>query len=79
MSKFTKNNFCKIIQEIESMKEQDENIWVPVGILEVMYDDDKGYIDSYFYSQTKKEYKHREALWELLHGNMFLNKINFDK
>ena len=42
MSKFHKTNFKKIISEIEKMELEDQNIWVPIGILEYMYDDDYG-------------------------------------
>ena len=42
MSKFSKGNFTIVIQEIEEMERNGENIWVPIGILEIMYDDDYG-------------------------------------
>lgn len=50
MAKFDKDNFEKMIIYIESMEMKHENIWIPIGILEVMYDDDIGYIDRYFHT-----------------------------
>ena len=52
MSKFDKENFKRIIEEIEEMDAADENIWVPIGILEYMYDDDLGIIDNYFHTNN---------------------------
>ena len=48
MSRFKYPQFEQIIRVIEQMEERNENIWVAVGILEVMYDDDCGWIDEYF-------------------------------
>ena len=48
MAKFSKNNFRMIIHEIEDMEAADQNIWVPIGILEYMFEDDIGHIDKYF-------------------------------
>ena len=63
MSKFTEENFKRIIQEIEiSEKDDENNIWLPIGILEVMYDDDMGCIDKYFWSP--KETRDINKLWE---------------
>ena len=64
MNKFSKSNFRLIIKEIEEMEEKDENIWVPIGILEYMYEDAYGYLDEYFH----KEIKDRDinALWKNL-------------
>lgn len=42
MAKFSKNNFYMVIHEIEAMEANNQNIWVPIGILEIMYEDDKG-------------------------------------
>ena len=39
MAKFSKNNFKLIVREIEKMQAANENIDIPIGILEVMYDD----------------------------------------
>ena len=39
LAKFSKNNFKLIVREIEKMQAADENIDVPIGILEVMYED----------------------------------------
>jgi hypothetical protein len=51
LSKFSKDNFKLILQEIEKMQAANENINVPIGILERMYDDYQGYIDNYFYEK----------------------------
>ena len=48
MSRFKYPQFEQVIRVIEQMEERNENIWVAVGILEVMYDDDCGWIDEYF-------------------------------
>lgn len=42
MSKFNKWTFINIINELEKKEKQDENIWLTVGVLEFMYDDDDG-------------------------------------
>ena len=39
MAKFSKNNFHMIINEIQEMEKENQNIWVSVGILEAMYED----------------------------------------
>lgn len=67
MSRFSKSNFVRIIKEIEKMERNDENIWVPVGILEYMYDDDLGLIDRYFL--TPLESRNVNILWQ----NILLN------
>ena len=36
------------------MEQKDENIWVPIGILEWMYQDVIGYIDEYFHTPIEK-------------------------
>lgn len=41
------------MREIEKMQAADENIDVPIGILEVMYNDYWGYIDNFFKSEGK--------------------------
>ena len=64
MAKFSKNNFIMIIHEIEDMEAADQNIWVPIGILEIMYDDYAGIIDRYFHSKDRDI----EKLWEDLDG-----------
>ena len=53
-----------IIHEIEDMEAADQNIWVPIGILEIMYDDYAGIIDKYFHSEDRDI----EKLWEDLDG-----------
>ena len=54
MAKFSKNNFRMIIHEIEDMEAADQNIWVPIGILEYMFEDDIGHIDKYFNQDKNK-------------------------
>jgi len=71
MSKFDKKNFLRIIKEIELMWYNDENIWVPIGILEFMYDDNAGWIDKYFEGFCKGYQPYtKEELW---------NKISLEK
>lgn len=48
MAKFSRNNFELIIREIEEMEATEQNIAVPLGILEIMYDDYWGIIENYF-------------------------------
>ena len=67
MSKFEKTNFIKIITLIESMEFRKEDIWIPIGILERMYDDDIGYIDQYFH--IDKFDRDKEKLWKNLNKN----------
>ena len=64
MSKFHKTNFKKIISEIEKMELEDQNIWVPIGILEYMYDDDYGWIEKYFNQSPCS--RNVELLWSML-------------
>ena len=59
MAKFSKNNFKLIIREIEDMEAADQNIWIPIGILEIMYDDYYGLIDEYFHSKKDQ----RKCIW----------------
>ena len=74
MSRFNEKNFYNIIDKIETMEVHNENIWVPVGILEVMYDDNYGYIDNFFH----KEFFDRNVvnLWWNLQAQ--LDKIEGD-
>ena len=67
MSRFTKSNFFLIIREIEEMENRNENIWVPIGILEYMYDDDVGLINQYFLTPLKS--RNINILWQ----NVLLN------
>jgi hypothetical protein len=53
-----------VVQEIEQMELLDENIWVPIGILEVMYDDIFGDIDNYFHL-PKEQRNLKELLKQL--------------
>ena len=64
MAKFSKNNFKLIIREIEKMQAADENIDVPIGILEVMYEDYWGYIDNFFHSENKITNQEIDNLFE---------------
>lgn len=63
MAQFDKNNFKNIISEIEQMETKKENIWVPIGILEYMYNDFKGYIDNYFSIESNRDV---DQLWDNL-------------
>lgn len=49
------------------MENRNENIWVPIGILEYMYDDDVGLINQYFL--TPLESRNINVLWQ----NVLLN------
>ncbi len=64
MSKFSKNNFYMVIHEIEEMEKQYQNIWVPIGILEIMYNDDKGWLDFWFHKEPSL--RNIEWLWNKL-------------
>lgn len=64
MAKFSKNNFKLIVREIEKMQAANENIDVPIGILEVMYEDYWGYIDNFFYSENKITNQEIDDLFE---------------
>ena len=64
MAKFSKNNFIMVIHEIEEMEAADQNIWVPIGALEIMYEDHFGYLDYYFHSD--KDIRNIEWLWSQL-------------
>lgn len=64
MSKFSKNNFYMVIHEIEEMEKQNQNIWVPIGILEIMYDDNKGWLDFWFHNEP--DLRNIEWLWDKL-------------
>lgn len=67
MAKFSKNNFKLIIREIEKMQAADENIDVPIGILEVMYEDYWGHIDNFFRSESKITDYDINCLFETIH------------
>lgn len=64
MSRFHKGQFFQVIQQIEEMEKNDENIWVAIGILEYMFDDDCGYIDQYFHTPFNE--RNDEQLWDEL-------------
>ena len=46
------------------MEAADQNIWIPIGILEIMYDDYYGLIDEYFHS--KKDRRDQDRLYDNL-------------
>lgn len=75
MAKFSKSNFRLIINEIEDMEAADQNIWVPIGILEVMYDDYSGLIDNYFHSEKSK--RNFDLLWLNLTSNQHIDWDNW--
>lgn len=62
MAKFSKNNFRLIIEEIEDSESYGENIWIAVGILEIMYDDYAGILDRYFHLEKKD--RDIDKLWD---------------
>ena len=62
MAKFSKNNFRLIIEEIEDSESYGENIWIAVGILEIMYDDYVGILDQYFHLEKKD--RDIDKLWD---------------
>lgn len=64
MAKFNKKNFFLIIKELEKQEENNENFWIGVGILEVMYKDDQGWIDYYFHNEP--DLRNIEWLWNKL-------------
>ena len=55
MARFSKNNFKLIMKEIKKMQAANENIDVPIGILEIMFDDYWGRIDYYFHSDNNED------------------------
>lgn len=65
MSRFNYKNFKRIIEEIELVEGEQGNIWLPIGILEIMYDDDCGYIDQYFHTHPRNKRK-IDKLWDKL-------------
>lgn len=74
MSRFNKQNFGQIIKNIEKQELNNEDIWISIGILEKMYDDDVGYIDQYFHTQYNS--RNWDQLWQKING--YLIKKNFD-
>ena len=75
MSRFKEEQFYQIIDNIEKAEFRDEDIWIAVGILEMMYDDDCGWIDKYFYLTPQKRCK--KDLWKKLQDHIL--KLNFEK
>ena len=67
MRKFNSAQLYEIIRHIERMEMHDEDIWIPIGILEFMYDDDLGLLDKYF--TTSKDKRILEDLVEQLIEN----------
>lgn len=67
MAKFSKNNFRLIIEEIEDSESYGENIWIAIGILEIMYDDYAGILDHYFHLEKKD--RNIDKLWEDLNDS----------
>ena len=74
MAQFNKANFISVINEIENMEQNDENIWVPIGVLEYMYNDHIGYIDRYFLNKDKRNV---DELWDNLWNNIEHNPGDF--
>lgn len=59
--KISRANFFYILNEIEVMEVNEENIWLPIGLLELLVEDNIGFIDHYFHSPQK--FRDREELW----------------
>ena len=57
MAKFSKNNFRLIIEEIEDSESYGENIWIAVGILEII----KAYHDGGFEGYIRPD--HGRHIW----------------
>ena len=53
-----------VINEIQDMEAKDQNIWIPIGCLEAMYEDDFGWIDYFFHSDPQD--RNIEWLWNKL-------------
>lgn len=68
MARFHKYQFETVIENLEKAECQGENIWLAVGILEYMYDDDWGYIDTYFHSKPNS--RNRSLLWDKLQNQL---------
>ena len=64
MSRFRRPLFYQIIKNIEEEERKGGNIWIAVGILEYMFDDDCGYIDQYFHTPFNE--RNDEQLWNKL-------------
>ena len=60
------------MREIEKMQAADENIDVPIGILEVMYNDYWGHIDDFFKSEGKITDHEIDDLYECV-NNLFIH------
>lgn len=71
MAKFSKNNLFLVIKEIEGMEDAKENIWVPIGILEIMYDDYSGIIDNYFHTEKLK--RNFDDLYKQLNNHLYVS------
>ncbi len=56
------------------MEAADQNIWVPIGILEIMYEDYSGFIDKYFHSERSK--RSFDLLWSNLTNNYHIDWDN---
>ena len=64
MSRFRRPLFHQIIKNIEEEERNGGNIWIAIGILEYMFDDDCGYIDQYFHTPFNE--RDDEQLWNEL-------------
>ena len=53
-----------VINEIQDMEVEDQNIWIPIGCLEVMYEDNFGWIDYFFHSDPQD--RNIDWLWDQL-------------
>ena len=73
MTRFNKWEFKQIIENLERDEMNDDNVWVAVGILERMYNDDCGYIDEFF--STNFVNRNWEKLWDKLQDHIIRNQL----
>ena len=70
MSRFKESQFKQIIQTLNDQEFEGENIWISVGILEYMYDDDCGYLDNYFHTELSQRIGRTDELWNNLQNHL---------
>ena len=72
MAKFSKKNFYMIMDKIQEMEAEDQNIWIPIGILEILYEDNSGWIDYFFHSDPQD--RNIEWLWNKLNSKKVMEE-----
>ena len=73
MSRLNKWEFKQVIENLERDEMKDDNIWVAIGILERMFNDDCGWIDEYF--NTSFVARNWENLWDKLQDHIVRNGL----